>query len=431
MKSLLFTLLLLVQSMAWGQAEKRIALVIGNAEYQVLKRLSNPHNDAYAIANKLRGLGFKMLESNGRLGTAPVLDLNEDNFIRIIKKFSQQAQGAEIAMIYYAGHGMQFAGGGSYLLPVDVPKDDIDLLQRHAVSLESVLKALDNKAQLTVAVFDACREIPQIEALVAASTRSTGLGANQYRGMGRVQSRGRSRVVAFSGAAGQLVKDGTGRNSPYTRELLNQLDVPGQEVGDIFRQVAYRFGQQHGGQQPEVLIQGVPPQHYYFTVKPWQSPVEDKLPLTIKTSPANARVRILNIEPKYQDNIELKSGRYHIEVSLSGYKRHTEWLTLDAENKVHSVVLTAIPEAAVVRYQPVANIPSATTATKKRNVQQNGIDMIWVDPGCFQMGSNRWGCDEKPVHRVCLSNGYYLGKYEVTQAQWQSVMGSNPSYFKC
>ena len=142
---------------------------------------------------------------------------------------------------------------------------DIDLMQRHAISLDDVLNQLDGQARLTIAVFDACREIPEVETLVANITRSTGIGINHYRGLARVQSKGRSRVVAFSGAAGQLVEDGQGQHSPYTEQLLNQLDQPQQEVGNMFRQVAYRFGQRHDGQHPEVLIQGVQPQYYYFS----------------------------------------------------------------------------------------------------------------------------------------------------------------------
>ena len=120
---------------------KRIALVIGNGSYQSLNHLQNPTNDAAAVAKKLKSLGFELMAANGRLGENAVLNLQENKFLKVIKRFSQQAQSAEIAMVYYAGHGMQF-GTQSYLLPIDVPKDDIDLIQRHAISLESILKSL-------------------------------------------------------------------------------------------------------------------------------------------------------------------------------------------------------------------------------------------------------------------------------------------------
>ena len=176
--------IILFQPSVWATG-KRLALVIGNSDYQSLNRLSNPGNDAKSVALKLKSLGFELKMANGRLGSEPVLNIKENHFLTVIKNFSKQALGAEIAMVYYAVHGMQF-GTGSYLLPVDVPKDDIDLIQRHAISLESILKSLDGKARLTIAVFDACREIPELEALITESTRSTGLSSNSYRGLGRV-----------------------------------------------------------------------------------------------------------------------------------------------------------------------------------------------------------------------------------------------------
>ena len=261
---------------------KRVALVIGNSGYENLKSLANPGVDAQAVAQKLHEeLNFELINESGLNGSEALLNLNRNRFLRVIENFSRAAQGAEIAFVYYAGHGMQF-GKGSFLLPVDVPKDSINLAQQSSIDLEVILKTLDGKANLTVAVFDACREVVELEPLIAVATRSSGLGASEYRGLGRVQSQGKSRIVAFAGAAGQLVKDGDAEHSPYTGELLNQLNASGQEVGDVFRNVAYNFGQKYQGQEPEVLIQGVPPQRFYMNgskvnhlagVVPYDTPV--------------------------------------------------------------------------------------------------------------------------------------------------------------
>jgi uncharacterized caspase-like protein len=235
-------LLLLVSLLGYQNtllAAKRVALVIGNSNYLSLNTLATPRNDATAIAEKLNKLGFKLMSADGRLGNKAVLNVKED-------QFSQQANKAEVAMVYYAGHGMQF-GSESFLLPVDVQKTNIKLIQRHAISLEELLRSLDGKADLTIAVFDACREIPELEAAITKATRSSGLSKAAYRGLQLVKSKGRSRVIAYSGAAGQLVADGSGSNSTYTKVLLKQLSQPGVEVGDLFRKVAYEFGKQHQG----------------------------------------------------------------------------------------------------------------------------------------------------------------------------------------
>lgn len=263
----LVLLIILLNSISVWSSGRRVALVIGNAKYQSFNSLSNPDNDARAIAAKLQSLGFDLVAANGQLTYTPVLDLTEDNFLLAINNFTHQAQDAEIALLYYAGHGMQFSNA-AYLLPIDVPKDNVELIQRHAISLNNILEMLDGKAELTIAIFDACREIPELEPV----TRSSGLGRNRYRGLGRIKADNgshinSSRIIAYSGAAGQLVKDGAGRNSPYTAELLAQIDKNGQDVGDVFEQVAYNFGQKHGGQKPEMVNQGVPPNRYYFINK--------------------------------------------------------------------------------------------------------------------------------------------------------------------
>lgn len=256
-----------------GTGAPRLALVIGNADYESLRPLANPRNDAAAMAARLSRLGFQLIGPDGKPAEGAVRDLDEDRFHLAIKRFAATAKRvrAEIALFYYAGHGMQF-GRHAYLLPVDVPSEDIELVQRHALALEGVLKRLDGRAALTVAIFDACREIPELENAIATATRDAGFRAADFRGLARVQGQGRSRIVAYSAAAGELAADGDGRHSPYTELLLDALDAPEQEIGDLFRAVAWRFGQVHDSQQPELLIQGVPPDRFYFALVPKPSP---------------------------------------------------------------------------------------------------------------------------------------------------------------
>ena len=171
---------------------------------------------------------------------------------------------------------------------------------------------------------------------------------------------------------------------------------------------------------------------------------KSEYPLTIKTTPEAARIRILNIGPRYEDGIELKPGKYHIEVSKSGYKRHREWIKLASREMVHLVDLEKINPPKPSYQQPVQRQEPRPTYDNSYSSSSGshsagdtwtdpttGMEFVWVPKGCFQMGSNDGDSDEKPVHRVCLSNGYWLGKYEITQRQWKKVMGNNPvKYFK-
>ncbi len=265
---------------------------------------------------------------------------------------------------------MQFSKG-PHLLPTDVPKDSLTLLQQNAIDLEFMLKNLDGKANLTVAVFDACREIPELTPIIQEATRASGLGASEYRGLGRVQSKGKSRIIAYAGAAGELVKDGNGEHSPYTTELLQQLEQPNQEIGDTFRNVAYQFGQKHTGQEPEVLIQGVPSQRFFLS----------------------------DARPKANNNLNT------------------------SDNSV--TLANAVPYVAPKTRPVEPNAPAEP-------VPDYGIEMVRIQPGCFQMvnpASESGRYDDERQHQVCIKQSYALGKTEVTQGQWRQVMGNNPSYF--
>ena len=267
----LLLVLLLLASVVCAAGE-RYALVIGNGRYQHLTPLENPPRDAQEVASKLYGLGFKLVDTQGRVMATPtpLLDLDTTQFTYAVQAFAERVHGAEIAFIFYAGHGMQI-DGRSQLLPVDTPLPDVrrdkrlSMLRRHAQSLDMVLMDLDGQADLTIAVFDACREIPNLEQELRSLSRSTGTSEQGYRGLGRVNRAGRSRIVAYSGGFGQLVADGSGaRHSPYTNLLLRHLDDAPAPVEQVFLTIAHDFGQTYGGQDPEVLIQGVEPGHFFL-----------------------------------------------------------------------------------------------------------------------------------------------------------------------
>ena len=248
-------------------AEERSALVIGNAKYEELAPLRNPARDAAAVAERLSGFGFELIGRDDRTSDGPVLDVGRREFRRTVRAFAETVRRAgdvEIAFVCYAGRGMQ-DGRRSFLLPVDVAGDDVELALNESLPLDDVLRPLDGHAGLTVAVFDACREIDELESSMERATRSSSSDGGEFRGPARPRSPGRSRLVAFAGAAGQLVADGRGDHSPYTEVLLEALDekaaVP---LEDIFQGVAYRFGRRHSGQDPELLTRGVEPNRFYL-----------------------------------------------------------------------------------------------------------------------------------------------------------------------
>ena len=144
--------------------------------------------------------------------------------------------------------------------------------------------------------------------------------------------------------------------------------------------------------------------------------------LYVTTEPEDARVKVLNITPSYNEGMELEAGRYQVEVSKDGYKTEKQWVELaagedlDIQIRLKSKAVSAAPGKGAEWTDPVT-----------------GMEFVWVPGGCYEMGCGGWisDCydDAKPVHEVCV-DGFWMGRYEVTQGQWKKIMGNNPSEHK-
>ena len=218
-----------------ANAEKRVALVIGNAAYQAAPALANPTNDATATATILQEAGFDVLRTTDASLTALRRDIEA-----FVKKVEQSGPGAT-ALVFYAGHGAQL-DGTNYLLPVDVrPSKDLDI-PGQAVSLGDILKRLDaTPAAIKIVVLDACRDNPfaSIAVSMARGLALVGTVAAEPRnesGLTRVESKGGT-LVAFSTSPGATAADGAGRHSPFTAALLEAMREPGLPVEQVFKRV--------------------------------------------------------------------------------------------------------------------------------------------------------------------------------------------------
>jgi uncharacterized caspase-like protein len=216
----------LISSLAFavpGQAENRIALVIGNSAYSHSRALPNPKNDVTAIAKLLRDIGF----SDVVLAT----DLDYQAMRTRVRTFAGAARNADVALIYFAGHGLEVAGT-NYLVPTDAKLvRDIDL-EYEAVTLDSLLSAASGARRLRVVILDACRNNPLGEKLAL----STGLGRSVTRGLARIEPIG-DVLVAYAAKAGTLAEDGKGEHSPYAEALLAHMGTPGLDVRLMFGKV--------------------------------------------------------------------------------------------------------------------------------------------------------------------------------------------------
>ena len=205
-------------------ADKRVALVIGNSGYQNVARLPNPALDAKSIAKLLKDAGFDSVDLQQDVGNL--------DFKRAIRKFEDNARDADIAVVFYAGHGIEL-GGINYMIPVDAKLASDRDAQDEAISLDRITDAVDSAKRLRLVILDACRDNPFIVSMkrVRQATRSIGSG------LGKIEPPGTDTLIAYAAKAGSTADDGVGEHSPFTTALLNSLTVPGLDVRLAFGRV--------------------------------------------------------------------------------------------------------------------------------------------------------------------------------------------------
>lgn len=191
---------------------RRVALVIGNGAYENAPALPNPAKDAGDMAAKLKDLGYDVV-----LGT----DLSMAGFGETLREFSRRIEGADVGLLFYAGHGLQ-VDGNNFLIPVDAQIEAASDLDFQAVKLDTLLNVLERQSKVSIVFLDACRNNPLSRSLTRSTNPSTGLAP---------QNIASGSYIAFATAPGNVAYDGENtRNSPFTAALLNNI---GRENVDI------------------------------------------------------------------------------------------------------------------------------------------------------------------------------------------------------
>jgi hypothetical protein len=223
LRSAILTLIMLCALTLSAQAEKRVALVIGNSAYKNVTALPNPVNDANAVAALFRQAGFEVVENKQ--------NLDVDDLRRAIRDFSEKVRDSDIAVVYYAGHGIEI-DGSNYLVPVDAAlARDIDV-EDETLSVDRILRVLEPARRLRVVILDACRDNP-----FTRSMRRTVASRSIGRGLARVEPVTSDTLIAFAAKAGSTSADGDGPNSPFTAALLKHVATPGLDLRIAFGQV--------------------------------------------------------------------------------------------------------------------------------------------------------------------------------------------------
>jgi hypothetical protein len=237
LRALAFAILALVCLTVPVSSAERVALVIGNGKYVDANALANPPNDARAVAKALTDIGFDVAFGQ---------DLNRTEMERLVGTFLRKAVSAKIALLFYAGHGLQ-VDGRNYLMPIDARLEAASDLSFQTIRLDDIIDNLSDPVRANIILLDACRDNPLARSFAArlGASRSTAVST----GLAAYSTLGTGTLIAFSTAPGQVAFDGDGANSPFTQGLIKHLATPGLEVRQMLTRVRNDVARSTGDRQ--------------------------------------------------------------------------------------------------------------------------------------------------------------------------------------
>ena len=237
--TVLVSLICMLFTVDAAKADRRVAFVVGNGTYKNVSPLPNPPIDAKSMAAVLRNVGFEVVE-----GT----NLTRDKMTERLLEFGKKAQGADVAVFFYAGHGIAI-NGTNYLLPVDADiKSEMDVKLGAAINIDLTLDQTMSDAKVKLVFLDACRDNPFAAKIKSNSaTRSVSVQS----GLAEMKS-GEGTLIAFATGPGQTALDGQeGTNSPFTRALMANIATPGVEIQQAMTKVRAQVNEEtNKGQLP-------------------------------------------------------------------------------------------------------------------------------------------------------------------------------------
>jgi len=394
----LTVLLMQVFGIASGSAESRIALVIGNGAYRHLRPLGNPPNDARDLAKALEGLGFTV-----DLG----VDLQRFDMERKLTDFARRAATADVALAFFAGHGVQAPdplGSGqpaNYLLPVDANIQDVADLG-FLPTVRDIMARLQLAPGVRILILDACRDNPVPQRLAAA-----GRTAGAARGLAP-PPRAAGTLIAFSTQPDAIADDGAGRNSPFVASLLNHIAKPGLDVRLLFADVrADVIRTSKGAQNPETWDSLNGRFSFREAVIPPAAPAPAQPGVATPQAPPAAapasqpaQIATVVVPPPMPQSTGGPCGNVPSTVSVS--------------------TRTARPLSAAeeCRLKPKDVFKECEKCP----------EMVVVPAGSFKMGAPDYEVDgngeQRPVHDVTIQRAFAAGKFAVTFDEWDACVAA-------
>jgi uncharacterized caspase-like protein len=396
--TIIVSLMCMALSVSAAKADRRVAFVVGNGAYKNVAQLPNPPIDAKAMASTLRNVGFEVIEGS---------NLTRDQMTEKLLDFGRKAQGSDIAVFYYAGHGIAVSGT-NYLLPVDADiKSEMDVKLGAAINIDLTLDQTMGDAKVKLVFLDACRDNPFAAKIKSNSaTRSVNVGS----GLAEMKS-GEGTLIAFATGPGQTALDGQeGNNSPFTRALIDNITKPGVEIQQAMTSVRAQVNEEtHKGQLPwghTNLIGAV-----YLNPPQQGQQVANAAPTASSSAPAATA-------PSNSDGVELEY-----------------WRSVKETNKPEELnaYLSAYPNGqfkalALARLAAIQNGPSTTT----RNLNA-GVDPATFTDDATQLTEDQIGLDKgqrRDVQRRLTGLGFdtkvtgvFNDDTRLVLKRWQAARG--------
>ncbi len=407
----------LVVEFAWAAAPteaKRVALVIGNGAYQSVSELKNPKNDATAIADALVAVGFDEVVRRD--------DLDQRSLLRALQEFSDLSAGADTAVVYFAGHGVE-VDNRNYLVPTDASLAKVADVEFEAVPLDAVRTAVSSASKLRLVILDACRNNP-FKLASDGKKRSVG------RGLARVEPDA-NELIAYAAKEGTVAADGEGANSPFAAALVKHLAEPGLEINFLFRRVRDDVVAATGKVQEPFTYGTLGAEEMYLNPPAVGGKVEDGKPTASPVADPAAAAWSIAENSNSRDMLEAIIRRFPDTIYADFAQAK-----LKAMEREVAVVVPAEPapeptlagcDGLVVSVGLKAN--SKDDCLKPGDVFRDfadGPEMVVVPAGRFTMGSpdseEGRSSDEGPQHEVTIGKPFAVGKVEVTFDEWQACV---------
>ena len=411
-----------------GQAQERVALVIGNSVYRNVPNLPNPVNDAKLMADTLRSVGFKLV------GDGALINLDKAGFDRAVQDFGRELQGARAALFYYAGHGVQVRGS-NYLVPVNAnPTKEADV-DFQMLDANLVLRQMEHAGtKLNLVILDACRNNPFIN------------GAARSLGGGLVPMQApEGTLISYATQPGQVAQDGDGGHSPYTAALAQKIRTAGLDLFETFNEVGLLVKQETAGAQQPWVSSSPIGGRFYFAGPPKQASLPKPLPATdeitwsfVKTTNDIELLRDFSTKfPQSTHNAQAQARIDTLERAAAEKKKAEEEkqrLALLPKTQPPAPTATQIKPAVGI-FAPAFRINPLTAAQERILKPKDHFrecercpEMVVVPAGDFTMGSlavePEHESSEAPPHLVKFSAPFAAGRYAVTFEEWDACVAS-------